>query len=229
MKHLIICICMLAAFTQTEARPAESDPAEFGIIKFDVLKMMGFGIQEINFGYEINPIKSGENLFPTLQLNVGVPINSFVTDLNMNIGVNAGAQLRFYFSKSSEFKNPRSWYYGFGISGGWTDFSRTRTYRHINNWEIYRDYEFEYNQVRTNLFGVFGLQTQVGDRLYVDLNTGLGLANIISKQKPIEIDPNYEADWEWITNPILWLYEEGNNQRVFVPFTLSVGYNIKSN
>jgi hypothetical protein len=223
-KILILCaisLCNQGLFAQDYGK------GDLSILKLDLVDLMGTGIQEIHFSYEFAPMEANSKLFPTLQFDLHAPTQSFIDDFNVDWGLKAATSLRFYFTRWDKPLAGQGPYYGIGLEGGWLSYSENTTYRHIHNFDVVREYELPYTQVRTGLHTVIGYQSRFARRFYFDINLGIGLGNFSSKQDEVEIDPNYEREEFWRSNVLLVLYDEGNYQRIFVPMSFAFGYNFK--
>lgn len=224
---LVGCIVLFAS-TFSEARRLPSDPpvqkGDYKMIKLDALNLMGFGVQKIHLGYEISPMKGNSNSLPTLNLNLHVPFNS-LNELDINYGVEVGADLRFYQRRRlSDVAEAQGFYLGVGLDGGFVSFEKLDTYNGIFS-NANKESVNEYTRVRTGLFVQAGAQSKLSDKLYFDINLGMGWSNVNVQ----EVDPEFDSDFTKVTafsyRPSYLLFREGKSQRFYLPVSLSLGYN----
>ena len=110
MKKTLIILAIIGfitpqSFAQTNGNQEVVDikKGDYNILKFDALNLMGIGVQKFHLGYEISPMKQNENNLPTIQFNLTVPFNSLNEDLEIDYGIEGGAELRFYqFGRNKE-------------------------------------------------------------------------------------------------------------------------------
>jgi hypothetical protein len=69
-----------------------------------------------------------------------------------------------------------------------------------------------------------GAQTKLGDKLYFDVNVGMGWSNVNVDELSNTLYPNYTKN-TGINSPFYLLYEEGKGQRFYMPLAVSLGYN----
>jgi len=195
---------------------------DYNILKFDALNLMGIGVQKLHLGYEISPMKQNENNLPTIQFNLTVPFNSLNEDLEVNYGIEGGAELRFYqYGRNKGQLLPEGFYFGVGLDGGYTNFQLNEEYR-LANGDLINELT-PYERVRTGIHFMLGGQSKLGEKLYFDVNMGLGWSNInvtaSDPEQPNRINQGVNL------NPFLSLYNKGKSQRAYVPLSFGLGYN----
>jgi hypothetical protein len=229
MNKIITLTLLLAVSLSTLAQDKDIDrpvkKGDYKILKLDALNLIGIGIQKLRLDYEVSPMKANQNNLPTVNFNVTIPFNG-LSDIDINYGVEAGVELRFYQRKRhASSLVAEGFFIGAGLDGGYVDFSRTQSYYNSSvNGTIYRETETDYGRVRTGIYLVTGGQTQLGDKLYFNLSMGLGWSNVnVTAQEDI----NLEGFTSYSNNLPLTklLYNEGKGQRIYTPVSIGIGYN----
>ena len=115
-------------------------------------------------------------------------------------------------------------YMGVGLDGGYSNFNKLDYY--YSNFGANKEVDQEYSRVRTGIYFLSGAQTKLGDKLYFDVNVGLGWSNVDVKEvNPPADDPNFYKSPEREYNIIYILYDEGKYQRFYMPVSFGIGYN----
>jgi hypothetical protein len=223
---LSLIICFTASYTFAQ----EDEPVSKGsysILKFDALNLMGIGIQKLHLGYEVSPMKANPGNLPTVQFNLTVPFNS-LNYMDMNYGVEGGAELRFYQPRRNKKELlAEGFYMGVGLDGGYSNFNKLDYYQ--SNFGANKEVDQEYERIRTGIYFLSGAQTKLGDKLYFDINVGLGWSNVNVKEvNPPADDPSFYKWNEGFYNVFYILYEEGKYQRFYMPVSFGIGYNFGS-
>ena len=71
---------------------------------------------------------------------------------------------------------------------------------------------------------MLGAQTKLADKLYFDVNVGMGWSNV----NVSELDPETDANLvkrNNIGSPFYSLYQEGKYQKFYMPVSFGLGYN----
>lgn len=222
MKKVITTL--FAAFIVLSAQAQTQD---YKIMKIDVFNLMGVGIQKFNLSYEVSAFEQMNKQFPTLQLNASVPFNA-MNSIDINYGLEFGAQLKFYMAANSVVTKPEGFYLGFKIDGGWVNYTRSHTYMRTDTWDDFRTYDFEINRIRTSIGGTVGMQARLTKRLFFDAEMGIGFSNINAQATEFNVDPGYEeAFWMDEDNEVLYQsYTIGKYVAGYFPFAISLGYNL---
>ena len=226
MKKLTASLLLLFIFgLHTKAQTNENPvaPGDYAIFKLDVLNLMGIGIQKLHIGYEISPLKANINNLPTINLNLNIPFNG-LNQIDVKYGVEAGAELRFNQRKRNhDLPIAEGFFLGVGLDGGYVDFNRTEEY--YSSFGSVREIENSYQRVRTGIFLMMGSQSKLGEKMYFDINMGMGWSNVNVQQTNLE-DPgsDYQKSSDYIS-PFYLLYNEGKGQRFYMPVSISLGYN----
>ena len=228
MKNILLAFIILVATSSSYAQdsPPPVSKGDYKILKLDVLNFIGLGVQKIHLGYEVSPMKANKNNLPTIQLNVIVPFNSLLEDLDIDYGVEGGAELRFYVGKKNrKTLTAEGFYMGAGLDGGYLSFSsKDKYYTRINrpdNREIVQ--KNDYTRVRTGIYFLMGGQSKLGDKLFFDINMGLGWSNVNVKESSSTAIKDYTK-----TQPNTLfrnMYNEGKSQRFYMPLSFGLGYN----
>lgn len=197
----------------------------YKLLKFDALNLMGIGVQKFQLAYEISPMNANPNNFPTLQFKVVAPFNSLST-IDMNYGAEVGAELRFYQRKRNETTvNAEGFFIGVGLDGGYVNFNHLDQYW-SNLGGGMKEVNQEYDRVRTGIYFLTGAQTKLGEKLFFDVNVGLGWSNInVSAVNPEPEDPNWNYNGFSNSSPFYLLYQPGKGQRFYMPVSFGIGYN----
>lgn len=197
----------------------------YKILKFDALNLMGIGVQKLQLAYEISPMQANPNNFPTLQFKVVAPFNSLST-IDMNYGAEVGAELRFYQRKRNEsVVNAEGFFIGVGLDGGYVNFNHLDQYW-SNLGGGNKEINQEYGRVRTGIYFLTGAQTKLGEKLFFDVNVGLGWSNVnVSEVDPQPEDPNWNYAGFSNSSPFYLLYQPGKGQRFYMPVSFGIGYN----
>ena len=232
---LIYCITATYTFAQNEEEEEVYEVEQqtvtkgsYNILKFDALNLMGIGIQKLHLGYEVSPMKANPSNLPTLQFNLTVPFNS-LNYMDMNYGVEGGAELRFYQPRRNKAGLlAEGFYMGVGLDGGYSNFNKIDLY--YSNFGANKEVDQEYSRVRTGIYFLTGAQTKLGDKLYFDVNVGLGWSNVnVQEVNPPASDPNFFKNGSEFYNVFYILYEEGKYQRFYMPVSFGIGYNFGTN
>lgn len=229
-KSILALIVLLTTFSCSFGQNEEPvKKGDYTILKFDALNLMGIGVQKLNLGLELSPIKQNSNNLPTVQFNLSIPFNSLNENVEMNYGLEGGAELRFYQRrKNNSLVEAQGFYMGVGMDGGLAFFDLKDNY-FKDNFDNPGDQLItrfnEYQRVRTGIAFLLGGQTKLGDRLYFDGNIGIGWSNVNVKadDTDLEID-GYNRVRESL-NPFFLHFEEGKGQRFYMPLSVSIGYN----
>jgi hypothetical protein len=200
----------------------------YNLLKFDALNLMGLGVQKLHLSYEISPMKQNENNLPTLQFNLTAPFNSLNECADINYGIEGGAELRFYQKNKRRTKlAAEGFFIGVGLDGGYVNFNRTEKYFSsigFGNKEV----DTEYNRIRTGIYFLSGAQTKLGEKLYFDVNVGMGWSNVsVETNEPTSKDSDWRLDQRFC-GLFYILYEEGKYQQFYMPVSFSIGYNFGS-
>ncbi|PCJ65590.1 MAG: hypothetical protein COA58_09280 [Bacteroidetes bacterium] len=231
MKKSILLLIFIGLFvTNTNAQEEVVDikKGDYNILKFDALNMMGIGVQKLHFGYEISPMRQNESNLPTIQFNLIAPFNSLNEDLEIDFGLEAGIEIRFYQHRSNKKQLlAEGFYFGAGLDGGMTKFELNDEYT-LHNQGNTKIKEFtEYERVRTGIHFLLGGQSKLGEKLYFDVNMGLGWSNVnVKESNPVTLASRTKEGVD--LNPFLHLYNEGKSQRVYIPISFGLGYNFGS-
>lgn len=222
-------MCLLFSAMQTKAQFDTVNIHSYKLLKFDVLNAIGLSVQKLHFGYEFSPLKANVNTIPTVQVDLEVPISSLREDMQINMGVEGGAMLRFYPQLGFKDEAAQGYYYGFGIQGGWVSYSKDVIYFLTVNRNVQQSVEHQFNRYRTSLFAVLGAQSNLGSNLYFDFNLGLGWSNVNVNVDQAEVSTDYSTTFDRFDNVLLLQFNEGKNQRLFMPISMSIGYNFGRN
>ena len=158
-----------------------------------------------------------------------MPFNSLNEDVEMDLGLEGGVELRFYQRPNSKAKlDAEGFYMGIAMDGGYSKFRVNDRYLK-NDFSISGDlekYQFnQYDRVRTSISFIVGGQAKLGDKLYFDENIGTGWNNVNVKTTSNETEiTNYTRDTPSL-NPFFLHFEEGKGQRFYMPLSVSIGYN----
>jgi hypothetical protein len=230
MKRTLIILAIIGFFTpitfaqnNTNEQIEDIKKGDYNILKFDALNLMGIGVQKLHLGYEISPMKQNENNLPTIQFNLTVPFNSLNEDLEVDYGIEGGAELRFYqFGRNQGQLLAEGFYFGVGLDGGMTKFELNEEYT-LTNGDIVNELT-AYDRVRTGIHFMLGGQSKLGEKLYFDVNMGLGWSNInVKETNPVTLTDRTNNGVN--LNPFLSLYNKGKSQRAYVPLSFGLGYN----
>ena len=228
MKKIIIILCVVVLSYPTQSQ--EINKGSYKIAKIDLLNFMGLGIQKVHLAYEFSPIKENPKNLSTVQFDLTVPFNS-MQYIDVVGGVEAGVQLRFYKRWNSAENDVQGLYFGIGMDGGWVNFTRDKQYSLGPTSSVVRTYTHGYDRVRNGIYASIGSQAKLGDKLYFDVQLGMGWSNVNVKERPIEIEEGYTRfnEWWWRPNsPFFILFEEGKYQQFYMPVSFSIGYNFGS-
>lgn len=224
IKQLLTLGLLLAVVNlnaQDTKQPVQK--GDYKILKLDVLNLMGLGVQKLHLAYETTPMRANANNLPTVGFNVKVPFNS-LNVIDMNYGVEAGAELRFYQRKrNAEVLLPEGLYLGVGLDGGYTNFNRVINYQ-AQNFQGGKEIDTEFNRTRTGIYALLGGQAKLGDKLYFDASFGLGWSNVNVEATTSTIQDGFFQESE-ISEIFYLLYREGKAQRLYTPVSVSIGYN----
>ena len=226
MKKALL-IALIISLTNVYTFAQDDEPVtkgSYSMLKFDALNLMGIGIQKLHLGYEVSPMKANPSNLPTLQFNLIVPFNS-LNVMEMNYGIEGGAELRFYQPRRNKKELlAEGFYMGVGLDGGYSNFNKLDYY--YSNFGAIKEVDQEYSRVRTGIYFLSGAQTKLGDKLYFDVNVGLGWSNVDVKEvNPPADDPNFYKSPEREYNIFYILYDEGKYQRFYMPVSFGIGYN----
>ncbi len=228
MKKLLIFSYLLFAVNTLKAQ-TEFDTKSYRILKVDAINLMGLAVQKAHLSFEWSPFTANYNNLPSMQLDLHIPFGALSEQIDMHIGLEAGLQLRFYHIGTAKRKTLEGWYAGVAMDGGWTSFSRDYDYFLDGGFGVTRTYTHTYNRIRTGVYALIGTQNKLTDKLYFDVNIGMGWSNINAIEAPIEIDPNYSRQFFWTSrNPFYSLLDEGKYQRFYMPVSFGIGYNFGS-
>ncbi len=228
MKKTLLLIALLSfslfSFSQV-AKENLRGKGSYNILKFDALNLMGIGVQKVHLAYEFSPMKANENNFPTIQFNLTAPFNS-LNHIDMNYGLEGGAELRFYQRrKNREQLSAEGFYLGVGLDGGFTSFTHLDQYYSsgVGTKEVSTDYE----RIRTGIYFLLGAQTKLGEKLFFDVNVGMGWSNVsVKPSEAIAEDPQWtKEDLYYNGNPFFSLYRDGKYQGFYMPVSFGIGYN----
>ena len=225
LLSLFLSVLCIPTFAQNSENPVQK--GDYNIFKFDVLNLMGVGVQKIHIGYEIAPMKANENNLPTMQFNATVPFNSLNEDLDVNYGIEGGMELRFYQKgKKREYLSAEGFYMGVALDGGYTEFSaRDNYYNSSNSSGDYRIDQFtNYKRVRTGIAYLLGGQARLGEKLYFDGNIGIGWSNVNVNSVNEVVPAGYEFERRTVSPPLSH-YQRGKSQRFYMPLSFGIGYN----
>ncbi|MFY0644642.1 MAG: hypothetical protein JXR19_09280 [Bacteroidia bacterium] len=228
MKKIVMLICAFAVIIPAKAQQVEK--GSYQIAKIDLLNFMGLGIQKLHLAYEFSPIKENPKNLTTLQFDLTAPFNS-MDYIDVVGGVEAGVQLRFYKKWNSAQNDVQGLYFGIGMDGGWVSFTKDKDYTLEPTSSVIRTYTHKYDRVRNGIYASIGSQAKLGEKLYFDVQLGMGWSNVNVKEKPIEIEDGYTSfnNWWWgPRSPFYILYEEGKYQQFYMPVSFSIGYNFGS-
>jgi hypothetical protein len=206
---------------QDDASPIQK--GDYKILKLDALNLMGIGVQKLHLGYEISPMKQSKNNLPTVNFNLTVPFNS-INYLDMNYGVEGGIELRFYQQRRHATSlAAEGIFIGVGIDGGYVSFDKEDEYYFTNGGGNKTSIN-QYSRVRTGIYFMLGAQTKLADKLYFDVNVGMGWSNV----NVSELDPETDANLvkrNNIDSPFYSLYQDGKYQKFYMPVSFGLGYN----
>lgn len=232
MKKAIILfsiLCFSIQSSMAQDNTFDISKGDYKILKFDVLNLMGLGVQKLHLGYEISPMRQNQNNLPTIQFNLTAPFNSLNEDLDVDYGIEGGVELRFYQRKRNRPQLlAEGFYMGVALDGGYTSFSsNTRYYK--SNYNDPGDYEItqmnDYERIRTGISFLLGGQAKLGERLFFDGNIGIGWSNVnVTDSGDNEAPAGYNASGSSL-NPFFLHFEEGKGQRFYMPLSFGVGYN----
>lgn len=196
---------------------------DYKILKLDALNLMGIGVQKLHLGYEVSPMKQNKNNLPTVNFNLTVPFNS-INYLDMNYGVEGGIELRFYQQRREATSlAAEGVFIGVGLDGGYVNFEKLDQYNFVSG-GAQKESINEYSRVRTGIYFMLGAQTKLGEKLYFDVNVGMGWSNVNVSEVNPETDGTL-VKREVSTSPFYSLYEEGKYQRYYMPVSFGLGYN----
>ncbi len=196
---------------------------DYKILKLDALNLMGLGVQKLHLSYEVSPMKQNENNLPMVNFNLTVPFNS-LNEIEMNYGIEVGAELRFYQSWITDKElGAEGFYLGVGLDGGYVSFSKLDQY-YANFGGVNKESLNDYSRVRTGIYFLTGAQSKLGDKLYFDVSFGMGWSNVNVSEDDPETNQNYNKN-TYIDSPFYSLYREGKSQRFYLPVSFGLGYN----
>ena len=197
---------------------------DYKIAKLDVLNLMGIGVQKLSLAYETTPMKANAGNLPTVSVRATIPFNS-LSVVDMNYGLEAGAELRFYQRKRhAEILLPEGLYVGVGLDGGYVNFNRLEQYRAIY-FSGGKEVDVEYNRIRTGIYATLGGQTKLGENLYFDANFGVGWSNVNVSAVNTPDTEGFFLQSNNINELFFLHYREGKGQRIYMPISVSIGYN----
>jgi hypothetical protein len=227
MYKTIVLTLLIAFSLNTVAQDTATEnlvqKGDYKILKLDALNLIGIGIQKLRLDYEISPMRANQNNLPTVNFNVVIPFNG-LNDIDINYGLEAGVELRFYQRKRRAANAiAEGFFIGAGLDGGYVNFSRELTYYNPNS-RVNQDSTTEYDRIRTGIYLVTGAQSQLGDKLYFNISMGLGWSNVnVSAKENTElIGFNNYSDNLPLSK---LLYNEGKGQRIYAPVSIGIGYN----
>ncbi|MDB4161931.1 hypothetical protein N9772_06170 [Bacteroidia bacterium] len=221
----IATIALLITVVNVHAQDVEPPvkKGDYKLLKLDILNLMGLGVQKLHVAYETSPMKANANNLPTISLNATIPFNS-LNVIDINYGIEAGAELRFYQRKrNANTLLAEGLYLGIGIDGGYTNFNRVVEYR-ANNFSGGQEVDTEFSRIRTGIYAQLGGQAKLGDKLYFDASFGLGWSNVNVGAATNTTQPGFSQQSE-ISEVFYLLYREGKGQRLYTPVSVSIGYN----
>ncbi|MFB1003188.1 MAG: hypothetical protein QMC70_03500, partial [Bacteroidia bacterium] len=149
----IATIALLITVVNVHAQDVEPpvEKGDYKLLKLDILNLMGLGVQKLHVAYETSPMKANANNLPTISLNATIPFNS-LNVIDINYGIEAGAELRFYQRKrNANTLLAEGLYLGIGIDGGYTNFNRVVEYR-ANNFSGGQEVDTEFSRIRTGIY-----------------------------------------------------------------------------
>ncbi len=225
---LIVAVCISAFSIAQETENV--GPESYKLLKFDALNLMGIGVQKLHLGLELSPMIANVNNLPTIQFNLTAPFNS-LNNLDMNYGIEGGAELRFYQRRRNKKElAAEGFYMGVGLDGGYVNFSREEQYYSKWGSGINQTATSDYGRTRTGIYFLSGAQSKLGQKLYFDVNIGLGWSNVNVKETDTDLQGNPEDFNKYAPdfNPFYILYEEGKYQRFYMPVSFGIGYNFGS-
>ena len=213
----------LSTIAQDKATETPVQKGDYKLLKLDALNLVGIGIQKLRLDYEISPMRANQNNLPTVNFNVVIPFNG-LNDIDINYGLEAGVELRFYRRKRLAANAlAEGFFIGAGLDGGYVNFSRELTYYDRNS-RVSQENTTEYDRIRTGIYLITGGQSQLGDKLYFNVSMGLGWSNVnVSAKENTElIGFNNYSDNLPLSK---LLYNEGKGQRIYAPVSIGIGYN----
>lgn len=228
MKRLLVLSLSMALIFSVHAQKVSITKNSYKLLKVDVLNLVGLSVQKVNLGYEFSALQENPLNLPTLQVNAEIPFNSLQENFDINFGLEGGVLLKFYPKYHYDNALAEGFYWGAGIQGGWVSYTENAVYRLNGSWDVFQDVAIDYNRVRTSVYALVGAQANLGSKLYFDMNIGLGWSNVNTIAKPINVDGNYTVWNGGIDGPFLSHFQEGKYQIVYVPISMSIGYNFGS-
>ena len=145
----------------------------------------------------------------------------------MNYGLEGGAELRFYQRRKNRTQlSAEGFYLGVGLDGGYTSFKHLDQY-YSKTGSGMKEVTEEYDRIRTGIYFITGAQTKLGEKLFFDVNIGMGWSNVsVNPTNPIQEDPLWtKEDLYYNGNPFFSLYRDGKYQGFYMPVSFGIGYN----
>lgn len=222
IASLILLLLVVNVHGQDTETPVQK--GDYKLLKLDILNLMGLGVQKLHMAYETSPMKANANNLPTISLNATIPFNS-LNVIDINYGIEAGAELRFYQRKrSAKELQAEGLYLGVGLDGGYTNFNKVNNYYSETDSRIRKEIDTEYSRTRTGIYALLGGQAKLGDKLYFDASLGLGWSNVNVEAASKTEQAGFFQSSE-INEIFYLLYREGKAQRLYTPVSVSIGYN----
>jgi hypothetical protein len=220
---LFVCLGIIGFQSFAQDTELSVKKGDYKLLKLDALNLMGLGVQKLHLAYEVSPMKANDNNLPTVNFNLTIPFNS-LNDIDMNYGIEGGAELRFYQKRrNKEVPIAEGFYLGVGLDGGYVSFSRTDEYYLPGN-NAFKEIDNDYDRVRTGIYFLMGAQSKIGEKLYFDVNLGMGWSNVNVTQTSANLAGNYQKSSA--DNGLFYsLYNEGKGQRLYIPISVGLGYN----
>lgn len=223
LTSLALLLLVVNVHAQETETPVQK--GDYKLLKLDVLNLMGLGVQKLHLAYETSPMKPNTNNLPTISLNVMVPFNS-LSVIDMNYGLEAGAELRFYQRKrNAKELRAEGLYLGVGLDGGYSNFNRVINYASQTDFRVRKDVDTEFDRTRTGIYALLGGQAKLGDKLYFDASFGLGWSNVNVAATSNTTQAGFVSESGEINEVFYLMYREGKAQRLYTPVSVSIGYN----
>jgi hypothetical protein len=228
MKRILSCWVLFLLFVSAIMGQADKDKG-IRILKLDAYNLVGIGLQQLHLGYEITPFEVNQSRLPTIQFDAYIPLSTFDGTLAIKPGIEAGIQLRFYQGGAISQTNPSGFFLGAGLDAGFTQFDRMQRYTlldPLSNKDREISKNANYTRFRTGIYGMFGAQSSLGERMFFDVSFGLGWNNISVKKQtsnPEGYDPNDRySDLDFFGRT----FRVGKYPALYVPLNMSIGFKL---
>lgn len=225
MRIPLIALALLLGITAGYSQDEQINSQSYKLLKLNLIEGLGVNIRHVNISYEQSLFKPKESHFSTLNVGLRSPFHQS-NEYTFDWGLSAYLELRSYPLRSKEHKI-NGLFYGAGIMGGFTEYHRSLEYQHIDNWQIRRLYDFDYDRITAGVYGIVGTQAQLTDKIYFEMSLGIGLMHVNVDETTPDIDPNFFRDeWWWWDSGQFRSYQSGIYASPYVPLNINICYNL---